>query len=57
MMAFFMALEIVYEPSRQQLFERYGEEMADSIFAKRSEFNFELTTVMNDADLIKMGLY
>lgn len=31
--------------------------MADSIFAKRSEFNFELTTVMNDADLIKMGLF
>lgn len=57
MMGFFMALEIVYEPSRQQLFERYGEEMADSIFAKRSEFNFELTTVMNDADLIKMGLF
>lgn len=42
---------------RHLLMEKYGEDLAMQMMGSREEFNFEMTTVMDEEDLKKMGLY
>lgn len=46
-----------YNPTRQLLLEKYGEDLALKLMGSRNEFNYEMTTIMSDEDLMKMGIY
>ncbi|KAL4453701.1 hypothetical protein ABPG74_009597 [Tetrahymena malaccensis] len=57
LMSFFLTLDMVYEPFRQLLLEKYGEELALKLMGSREEFNFEMTHIMSDEDLMKTGIF
>lgn len=39
------------------LLEKYGEDLALMMMGSRTEFNYEMTTILNDDDLKKTGIY
>jgi hypothetical protein len=50
-MSFFLSLEIVYEPFKHLLKVKYGEELAMKMMGSRTEFSFEMTTILDEDDL------
>lgn len=47
----FLSLDFYYEPFKQLVAEKYGDKIADRVFATREEHLFEKTYTLNDDDL------
>ena len=56
-MNLFMAMDFMFEPFKELVKEKYGEEFAKQVYSSKSEYMIDNTTILSDEDLKKSGLY
>jgi hypothetical protein len=53
----FLSLDFLFEPFKSMVNDKYGEDFARKVFGAGSEYLFDNTTILDDDDLIKSGIF
>ena len=57
MMNLFLAFDFMFEPFKDLVRNKYGEEFALEVYSAKSQYMIDETVILDDEDLIKSNIY